>query len=121
MDPKVHDQLESIRRDISSNASKRTMDKMSKHPDELYEFLGLGFAVENIHKGKPLSGKEVDSRLVERVVQCSTCLQKKSSKHTSPVRVKKRRVTPEQNKRRDQRSKTHHQVRQQYFDNIPNF
>ena len=55
MDLRIHQKLEAIRKDVDSAQCKKILHKINHHRGDLYDFLGLGFALESIHQEKPFS------------------------------------------------------------------
>ena len=112
MDLTVHQKLESIREDLNSQECKHIMKNIKTQKGDLYDALGLGFAVESIYRDKPFSRKDEDARRLEDMRRFYGRKSKKSSgsmKHSD-----------RQGHKEYEKNITHEEVRQQYFDNIPN-
>ena len=77
---------------------------------DLYDALGLGFAVEAIYQDKPFSRGEEDENY--RQDKMKRFYQNKSKKSSGSMKNKE--------KQEYEKNMTHEEVRQQYFDNIPN-
>jgi hypothetical protein len=111
MDLTVHQKLESIREDINSKECKGIMKQIKNQKGDLYDALGLGFAVEAIHRDKPFSRDEEDenSRL-EKMRRFYGGDHKKSSGSM--------KNSDRNEKKEYEKNMTHDEVRQQYFDNL---
>lgn len=113
MDLTVHQKLESIREDVDSKECKHIMKEIKTQKGDLYDILGLGFAVESIYRDKPFSRDEEDER--SRLEKMKRFYGRKSKKSSGSMKNSDRNEKKEYEK-----NMTHDQVRQQYFDNIPN-
>ena len=106
MDLTIHQKLESIREDIDSKECKKIIKEIKDNKGDLYDALGLGFAVESIYKDKHFSRGDDDRNY--RVDKMNRFYGRKSKKSSGSI------------KNEYEKNMTHEEVRQQYFDNIPN-
>lgn len=116
MEPTVHDKLESIRSDIGSKEAQKLIKKIDKNGAELYDILGLGFAVESIYSNKKKTRKtSEDERLKNQRIQTLLAMRNKDSSKASLAKN-----AESGDKREYEKNITHDEVQQNYFENIYN-
>ena len=116
METTVHDKLESIRGQVGSREAKSLIKKIDKNGAEMYDLLGLGFAVECIYSNKRSSKHKEDEREKNLKIQALLAMRNKQSSKASLAKE------PHQSSDRLEYEKniTHDEVKQNYFENIYN-
>ena len=118
MDLTVHQKLESIREDIESREGKKIRENIRKHKGDLYDFLGLDFAVKAIYQDKSNKNRDhSEEKFKKRFSEVKRMQHLRENKSSKGSIIRKE---DSKDKQEYEKNFTNDEIREQYFENIPN-